>query len=460
MVITDYDIVIAGGGIVGCAAALALSKKTDYSIAVIEAFEPKTVGLLAAGLDNAVLKDAEHPSFDARVVALARESFDQLQQFGVEMVTRDQSGQVDKINVSFCPIKQIHVSDRGHLGQVQMQRSNYAHSSYEHSSYAHRSHEQSNYEHSSNEKSSIDEDLGYVVSLSELGEQILKQLQQTDVDYLCPESIQSVDRHLEHTVLSLSNSEISTKLVLIAEGGQSPSRQLFGLAGETTQYDQTAIIANIITQLPHNNRAFERFTSQGPIALLPMQTQAGNQMSLVWTLDSEKADGVLAIEETAFLQKLQKLFGDKLGSFKAASPRYSYPLSLMQVKDFAAHRVICLGNAAQSLHPIAGQGFNLGVRDIDGLLDVLASQSNNNDSDNDNDNDNDNIDPGSFKVTRAYKTRRANDKASVINATDTLVNVFSNQHFPLVVGRNLSLMMLNHNPELKNILASFAMGER
>ncbi|MFT5276924.1 MAG: 2-octaprenyl-6-methoxyphenol hydroxylase, partial [Granulosicoccus sp.] len=157
---------------------------------------------------------------------------------------------------------------------------------------------------------------------------------------------------------------------------------------------------------------------------------------------------------TAFVQKLQKLFGDKLGSFKAASPRYSYPLSLMQVKDFAAHRVICLGNAAQSLHPIAGQGFNLGVRDIDDLLDVLASQSSN------NDNDSDIVDPGSFKVTRAYKTRRANDKASVINATDTLVNVFSNQHFPLVVGRNLSLMMLNHNPELKNILASFAMGER
>ncbi|MFT5543074.1 MAG: 2-octaprenyl-6-methoxyphenol hydroxylase [Glaciecola sp.] len=459
MVMTDYDIVIAGGGIVGCAAALALSKKTDYSIAVIEAFEPKTLGFVPAGLDNAGLKDAEHPSFDARVVALARESFDQLQQFGVEMVASDQSGQVDKFNVSYCPIKQIHVSDRGHLGQVQMQRSNYrhnsyGHSSYGHSSYGHSSHEHSSHAHSNHEKSSLDEDLGYVVSLSELGEQILKQLQQTDVDYLCPERIQSVDRHLEHTVLSLSNSEISTKLVLIAEGGQSPSRQLFGLVGETTQYDQTAIIANIITQLPHSNRAFERFTSQGPIALLPMQTQAGNQMSLVWTLDCEKADGVLALEETAFLQKLQKLFGDKLGSFKAASPRYSYPLSLMQVKDFAAHRVICLGNAAQSLHPIAGQGFNLGVRDIDDLLDVLASQSSN------NDNDSDIVDPGSFKVTRAYKTRRANDKASVINATDTLVNVFSNQHFPLVVGRNLSLMMLNHNPELKNILASFAMGER
>jgi 2-octaprenyl-6-methoxyphenol hydroxylase len=440
MVMTDYDIVIAGGGIVGCAAALALSKKTDYSIAVIEAFEPKTLGFVPAGLDNAGLKDAEHPSFDARVVALARESFDQLQQFGVEMVASDQSGQVDKFNVSYCPIKQIHVSDRGHLGQVQMQRSNYrhnsyGHSSYGHSSYGHSSHEHSSHAHSNHEKSSLDEDLGYVVSLSELGEQILKQLQQTDVDYLCPERIQSVDRHLEHTVLSLSNSEISTKLVLIAEGGQSPSRQLFGLVGETTQYDQTAIIANIITQLPHSNRAFERFTSQGPIALLPMQTQAGNQMSLVWTLDCEKADGVLALEETAFLQKLQKLFGDKLGSFKAASPRYSYPLSLMQVKDFAAHRVICLGNAAQSLHPIAGQGFNLGVRDIDDLLDVLASQSSN------NDNDSDIVDPGSFKVTRAYKTRRANDKASVINATD-------------------SLMMLNHNPELKNILASFAMGER
>lgn len=433
---TDYDIVIAGGGIVGCAAALALSKKTNYSIALIEAFEPSAAGPKSAVSATVDTKSAQHPSFDARVVALAKESFIQLKEFGIEIIKRDQSAQTKLSHVEYCPIHHIHVSDRGHLGQVQLKRSNQA---------------SLNQTGGIAQKQNADENsLGYVVSLFDLGQQVLEQLKQSDVDYLCPESIQSLDRQLEHNVLRLKNSEISTKLVIIAEGGGSPSRELFGLTAQHTDYLQTAIIANVITQLPHKNSAFERFTSQGPIALLPMNTQAGNQMSLVWTLDSDKAEAILGLDEASFLQKLQRLFGDKLGAFKAASKRYSYPLSLMQVTDYAAHRVMCLGNAAQTLHPIAGQGFNLGIRDIKGVLDVLTSKMNNTQA----------VDPGAFEVTQTYKHARAKDKSGVISATDALVNIFSNQHFPLVIGRNLSLIALNHSPMLKNKLVSFAMGER
>jgi 2-octaprenyl-6-methoxyphenol hydroxylase len=414
---TDYDIVIAGGGIVGCAAALALSNATSYSIAVIEAFDAQAKAQAEGNNQTSISSDNSnksatmHPSFDARVVALAKESFKQLQQFGISL---------NDGTVSSCPIKHIHVSDRGHLGQVQL--------------------------HHSKQQNS-DKDLGYVVSLAELGQQMLVQLKQTNVDYLCPEKIQSVEQGQEQTNLQLSDKTISAKLVLVAEGGQSPSREKFGLSASIEEYAQSAIIANVITQLPHNNSAFERFTSQGPIALLPMQTDAGNQMSLVWTIDREKADDVMAMSENEFLVKLQLLFGDKLGRFQAASTRYAYPLSLMQVKPFAAHRVICIGNAAQSLHPIAGQGFNLGVRDIKSLVDLLAGSEKDSD-------------PGLFSVINAYRKKRTQDKSSVIGATDALVKVFSNQYLPFTICRNLSLIALNHNPSLKNALASFAMGER
>jgi 2-octaprenyl-6-methoxyphenol hydroxylase len=241
---------------------------------------------------------------------------------------------------------------------------------------------------------------------------------------------------------------LEAKLVIIAEGAQSPTRSLFKLSHEVAAYEQSAIIANVLCQCPHQNRAFERFTSQGPIAMLPMQTEAGNQMSLVWTAQTEKATSIMALSDKDFLQTLQKLFGDKLGKITAASPRHTYPLKLLRTPVFSAHRVICMGNAAQSLHPIAGQGFNLGVRDIDAFLQCIEQQAVNR------------SDPGAFEITHLYKKLREKDKNSVIQATDGLVRIFSNQYFPLVMGRNISLFALNHAPALKDKLASFAMGKR
>lgn len=439
---TDYDIVIAGGGIVGCAAALALSNATSYSIAVIEAFEPK---------------QSMHPSFDARVVALAKESYKQLTQFGIDM---------DDGMLNCCPIKHIHVSDRGHLGQVQLHSKDlHDHNQRNH----HNRHNQSNhhnqrthnhqqpFDHSVESSANTDnikhhstsDSLGYVVALATLGEKMMAQLKLSRVDYFCPEKIVSVERSQDKTQLQLLNNSISAKLVLIAEGGQAPSRELFGLSTSVQDYAQSAMIANVITQAPHRNRAFERFTSQGPIALLPMQTNAGNQMSLVWSIEHNKADAVMAMNDGDFLRKLQQLFGDKLGRFEAASTRYCYPLSLVQVERFTAHRVICLGNAAQSLHPIAGQGFNLGIRDVKGLIDVFSVFSDENLGD-----------PGAFAVINAYRKNRAQDKNKVIGATDALVSIFSNQYLPFTLARNVSLIALNHSPKLKNTLASFAMGER
>jgi 2-octaprenyl-6-methoxyphenol hydroxylase len=438
-----YDIVIAGGGIVGCAAALALAKHTDYSIAIVEAFSQEMQAKVAetqnatlATSDNLATSDKNsdqvHPSFDTRVVALAQESYSQLMAFGIDMDA-----------VVTCPIQHIHVSDRGHLGQAQLKAHNGLGSS-----------------------STKDTSMGYVVSLAEMGTQVLTQIESSRIDYFSPFKITQIQREQSSTTLSIMNTSleeaggeqqqdaskqpttIETSLVIIAEGAQSPTRALFKLSHDTVSYQQSAIIANVLCQRTHQNCAFERFTSQGPIAMLPMQTESGNQMSLVWTAETENANDIMRLSDAGFLQKLQGLFGDKLGKIKASSPRHSYPLSLVKTPVFAAHRVICMGNAAQSLHPIAGQGFNLGVRDIQGLLKSLKQEEGLP------------ADPGSFELIHSYKKHRAQDKSSVIEATDGLVRIFSNQFFPLVVGRNISLLALNHAPALKDKLASFAMGRR
>ena len=446
-----YDIVIAGGGVVGCAAAIALNTHTQYSVAVIEAFN--STNEVATNKETSTATNAEtktnttlHPSFDARVVALARESYKHLLNFGVDMT-----------KVPSCPIDEIHVSDRGHLGQTRLK------------------------EHSG---------MGNVLALADLGKQLLEQIKDTDIDYYCPYKIAQVERSTDACSIIIENSSqnnsnttvnskvnttvdskpseaaigLKAKLVIIAEGGSAPSMALFNLAQSTVSYEQTAFIANVITQQPHRNRAFERFTEHGPVALLPMTSpvkqahsrhSSSQQMSLVWTCDERQAESINALDDDAFLHKLQQLFGDRLGRLQASSTRFSYPLKLVKAKQYSGHRVLCIGNAAQSLHPIAGQGFNLGVRDIDALVRVIKKGDDRSDKA-----EEEIVDPGAFVFTNEYKKQRQHDKSAVIAATDSLVRLFSNQYLPTVVGRNIGLVALNHAPKIKNRLASFAMGKR
>jgi 2-octaprenyl-6-methoxyphenol hydroxylase len=351
--------------------------------------------------------------------------------------------------VPSCPIDEIYVSDRGHLGQARLK------------------------EHSG---------MGNVLALADLGKQLLEQIKDTDIDYFCPYKIAQVERSAAACSIIIESSSqnnsstsfdskpseaaigLKAKLVIIAEGGSAPSMAFFNLAQSTVSYEQTAFIANVITQQPHRNRAFERFTEQGPVALLPMTSplkqthsrhSSSQQMSLVWTCDKRQAESISALDDDAFLHKLQQLFGDKLGRLEASSPRFSYPLKLVKARQYSGHRVLCIGNAAQSLHPIAGQGFNLGVRDIDALVQVIKKGD-----DKSAKTEEAIVDPGAFVVTNEYKKQREHDKSAVITATDTLVRLFSNQYLPTVVGRNIGLIALNHAPQIKNRLSSFAMGKR
>jgi len=399
----EFDIVISGAGVVGCLTAIALATHTSFRILLLEAFDS------TAKKPN---NEAE-ARFDARVVALAGQSLNILADLGLNIE-----------EIAHQAIEQIHVSDRGHIGQVKL-----------------------------NAKEHNIEALGKVVAIEALGEHLLEKVKRlgVSVQYRCPVNIEQATQSQSEVTLQLSDStQVATKLLIVSDGGHSKTASLVGMHSQAYSYKQAAIITNIKTQLPHKNIAYERFTSQGPIAFLPMNAANGNgkldqhSMSVVWCMHEEYAQEKRSLNEPAFLQELLGLFGHKLGKFEACSARFSYPLSLVKTNSFTAHRALCVGNAAQSLHPIAGQGFNLGVRDVAGLIDVLKYAD----------------DPGDFNVTLQYKKDRQADKDATILATETLVKVFSNQYAPLVLARNIGLLALNGLALPKQRLANFAMGTR
>lgn len=420
---TDYDIVISGGGVVGCLMALALAKQSHFRVLLLEAHAPSTdststqntskPSMPERGMPGSSTPMQNHPRFDARVIALGAESLRLLSRLGVDIN-----------NIVNQAINQIHVSDRGHMGQVRLHADDYKLSA-----------------------------LGHVVAIKDLGEHLLDLVSHysEQIHYSAPVTISSVEQCREKVTMTLSDgSQTEAKLLIVSDGGQSKTAALIGMQSQVHDYGQSAIITNIRTQVAHKNIAYERFTSEGPIALLPMNTSANitnseqTSMSVVWCMHTQKIDEHMALSESDFLLAFGKLFGDKLGKFLSCSERFSYPLLLNQKVPFILNRAIAVGNAAQTLHPIAGQGFNLGIRDVEGLIQTIKHSD----------------DPGNFALLQKYKQKRTKDKQATIGMTNTLLSVFSNQHAPMVVGRNLALLAMNKSNYLKKQFAHFAMGVR
>lgn len=418
--LAPFDVVISGAGIVGCLSALALAKHTTFKILLLEA-NLSNVNDSTKTATLSTQTSIKHAGFDARVIALAEQS-----------IRRLASLDVDITQIAHQAIDYIHVSDRHHMGQVRL----------------------------SAQQSGVDA-LGQVVSVAQLGQYLLQQLllmcnkDNATVSYQSPCKIEAVQQQQNELVLSLSDdSQVKTKLLLVSDGGNSQSAKLVGIKNQVAPYTQSAIITNISTQLPHNNTAYERFTSQGPIAFLPMSVETertkqrtdkdNHYMSVVWCLDTKLAKQKLALNDDIFLQELNDLFGTKLGKFTSCSERFCYPLQLVQASPFLLHRALCIGNAAQTLHPIAGQGFNLGIRDVFDLITCIQGSA----------------DAGAFEGLNLYKNKRQNDKQATVFATDSLVSIFSNQYAPLIAGRNIGLHALNFSSPLKRTFAKYSMGER
>lgn len=382
---SQYDIIINGGGISGLTLALAINtfSQRQLNIAIIE---------------RSSRQQHQGFGFDSRSIALSAGTCSKLAK--IKLAGGDNLWQ--QVQQIAEPILRIHVSDQGHFGLVEFKA----------------------------EELGLTQ-LGSVVGLQEIGEILSTAITQApNIDFYCPYQLEGVEFEREKVTICLDNGDKLTALLLVAaDGGQSKLAELAGIQTSVLcDYQQTAIIANVISTQPHQGRAFERFTSQGPLALLPLQE---NLLSLVWCVKNPSS--LLELNEQDFLYHLQQQFGWRLGRFKQAGQRYAYPLRLQRAQRHTATRLALVGNAAQSLHPIAGQGFNLGIRDLFALAQTIAHQEQ----------------LGSPTMLQAYEQARGIDQQNTIQLTNTLVHIFANDLLPLQIGRNMGLGLLANSHFLR-----------
>lgn len=404
----DFDIVIAGGGATGLSFILALQHCLAKSRQA--SGDPLKVALVEAWCAGS---EQQHPGFDARAIALSQQT---LAIFAKLQLS-------DTISATTTAIRHIHISDQGGAGQCTLDHSDYQVS-----------------------------ELGSVIEAHHLGGCLAGAVERhvqpelISLTRFQPDHITAITQVKERTVATLkSGQQVTGKLLILAEGGKSSTRDLLPISVANNDYQQSAIIANIVTQKPHQNTAFERFTAQGPLAFLPM---SDNRSGVVWSVSSAEVASLMAMTEQQFIAQLQKIFGYRLGTITKAGKRASFPLVLVNADDRFAHRTVCIGNAAQTLHPIAGQGFNLAIRDawclavnvVDGLCQGH--------------------DIGSYNRLKAFRYLRQQDKENTLLLTDGLVRLFSNKDPILQASRNLGLMAMQLNDFSKTTFANIAMGKK
>lgn len=382
---SDYDVLIIGGGLVGASLACALRAST-LRIGVIE-----TASLAAS---------SPPPSYDDRTLALA---------YGSKRIFESMDIW-DEIAPDATPIERIHISDRGHFGVTRL--------------------------------SALEArlpTLGYVVPNRALGVALLKILQGTKhIDWLCPAEMQSIHFTPESASVTVRHNAtgktLTTRLVIAADGTHSGVRQACGIEAARTEYRQTAVVTNVTASLPHRNTAYERFTDTGPLALLPLRN---NACAVVWSAREEEVKAILHWSDGEFLRHLQERFGDRLGTFTRLGKRSTYPLALTRVAEHVRERLALIGNAAHTVHPVAGQGFNLGLRDVAALAEILMDAVRAGE------------DIGDLRVLRRYAGWRQRDNRVTANFTNCLVRIFSNNIFPLTFVRNAGLIAVDLMPSAK-----------
>ncbi len=386
----QYDVVIAGGAMAGATLALAIEHLSQGAlrVAVVEPFKAQS---------------DQHPGFDSRSIALSYGTVNLLRHLELWSAIEPFS----------TPIEHIHVSDRSHAGMTDITKHDVG-----------------------------VEALGYVVELADVGRVYQELLtHSTAIDLYCPNSAKHITRTQENVTIELASGELlNAKLLVAADGAVSQCCQQIGLELSEHDFDQVAVIANIVTQEPHQGRAFERFTENGPVALLPM---SDNRMSLVWCLRPDDAQIVMELSESEFLERLQQDFGWRLGAMQKVGLRASYPLLLRHRKQNISHRFAIVGNAAQTLHPIAGQGFNLGIRDVVTLAEELVKQGE---------------DVGRYQGLIRFSQRREADRNETIWLTSSLVHVFSNDLLAMRIGRNTALAAMDNLSIFKQPLLRHTLG--
>jgi 2-octaprenyl-6-methoxyphenol hydroxylase len=237
--------------------------------------------------------------------------------------------------------------------------------------------------------------------------------------------------------------ERRARLLVAADGARSPVREQLGIAALRREYGQQAVIANVTPTLPHDNVAYERFTAEGPVAFLPMSE---NRCAVVCAVNEAELPAVMDLDDAGFLALLHDRFGDRLGPLPRVGRRQAYPLFLLKSREHARARAAIIGNAAHTLHPIAGQGFNLGIRDVAALAEVIANAHRAG------------ADIGDLAVLDRYADWRRWDQRRTIAFTDALNRLFANPLLPLRAARNLGLLAFDLCPPVKRLFARQMMG--
>ncbi|MGB5763012.1 MAG: 2-octaprenyl-6-methoxyphenyl hydroxylase [Sedimenticolaceae bacterium] len=388
-----YDLIIVGGGMVGASLAISLANR-GLRMALVEAYEP--------GADS-------QPGYDDRAIALA---------YGTRRIF-EAIGVWPSLAGVAEPIRDIHVSDRGHFGLTRL--------------------------------AAADEGvpaLGYVVTARELGHVLLRKMAEDGaLEVIAPARVVSFSDQGGQVRVEVERdglmSTLECRLLVAADGGNSAIREQLDVPVQRWHYGQSAVVTNITPAKPHRNVAYERFTDSGPVALLPMSEQ---RCAVVWTVRDEDLDSVLALDDAAFLAAFQQRFGYRLGRFQRVGRRAAYPLSLLRARESVRGRVAVIGNAAHTLHPIAGQGFNLGIRDVAALAEVVSDAFAAG------------ADIGSADRLSTYESWRVAEQRNVALATDGLARLFSNPLGLVRLGRNLGLLAMELVPGAKHPLARAAMG--
>ena len=392
-----HDVVIVGGGMVGASLALALAP-TGLRLLVIEAFEPGS---------------GDQPSFDERTTALGNGSRQVFEALGLWQ----------KLLPEAAPIRRIHVSDAGRFGFARLEAEEFGQSA-----------------------------LGYVVPNRVIGREVWAALRGCGgVEVCLPARATQITLDDATARVSFEHAgatrEVVTRLVVAADGAQSLVRAAAGIAATRDDYDQTAIIAPVRTDARDDGTAYERFTSAGPMAVLPLRVPgAGHWRAMVWAARPDDAQALMALDDAAFLARWQDAFGWRAGRAQQLGRRVAYPLALVRAGEGVATRAVLLGNASQSLHPVAGQGFNLGLRDAAALAELLADAARSG------------SDVGAPALLASYAAQRSQDRDGVVQFTDRLVRGFSDARAGHAALRNLGLLAFDLLPPAKRALSRISFG--
>jgi 2-octaprenyl-6-methoxyphenol hydroxylase len=387
----EVDVAIVGGGLVGASLALGLAG-TGVRVLLIESIAPGS---------------AAQPSFDERTTALGNASRRIFEGLGVW----------DEISREAAAIRAIHVSDAGRFGFARLRACEHG----------------------------IDA-FGYVVPNRVIGAALWRRLAASEgIDIRVPATVEDLDITTERAYFTLATAggvrEVtSARLLVAADGAHSAVRSAAGIEASVEDYDQVAITAAVKGDRRNDATAYERFTPLGPLAVLPLR---GGGYGTICSATPQRAAQLLALSDEDYLAELQRCFGWRAGRFRHMGQRASYPLKLTRAATTVARRTVLIGNAAQALHPIAGQGFNLGLRDAAWLAEVIVSAPD---------------DVGSPQLLRQFSDGRAADRGGVVRFTDGLVRLFASRLPGVGLMRDLGLLAFDLSPPAKRALARVSLG--